>query len=74
MNVNEPESRGGLTGMLAAIGALAVVVLALIGILAVFEVIPREALQAWFTKIGLTGLIVIAAAIALALLMRAGRR
>ena len=74
MNVNEPESRGGLPGMLSAIGALAVVVLALIGILAVFEVIPREALQEWLTKVGLTGVIVIAAAVALALLMRAGRR
>jgi hypothetical protein len=28
MNVNEPESRGGLPALLAAIGALAVVILA----------------------------------------------
>ena len=27
MNVNEPESRGGLPAMLSAIGALAIVVL-----------------------------------------------
>ena len=73
MNVNEPESRGGVPAMLSAIGALAVVILALIGILAVFEVIPREALQNLLSKLGLTALIIIAAAVALAMLMR-GRR
>jgi len=73
MNVNEPESRGGVPALLSAIGALAVVILALIGILAVFEVIPREALQDLLTKLGLTALIVIAAAVALAMLVR-GRR
>ena len=73
MNVNEPESRGGVPAMLSAIGALAVVILALIGILAVFEVIPREALQNLLTKLGLIALIVIAAAVALAMLVR-GRR
>jgi hypothetical protein len=70
MNVNEPESRGGLPAMLSAIGALAIVVLALIGVLAVFEVIPREALQEWITKIALTGVIVVAAVVAIGLLMR----
>ena len=73
MNVNEPESRGGVPAMLSAIGALAVVILALISILAVFEVIPREALQDLLTKLGLTALIIIAAAVALAMLVR-GRR
>jgi len=73
MNVNEPESRGGVPAILSAMGALAVVILALIGILAVFEVIPREALQDLLTKLGLTALIVIAAAVALAMLVR-GRR
>jgi hypothetical protein len=70
MNVNEPESRGGLPAMLSAIGALAIVVLALIGVLAVFEVIPREALQEWLTKLALTGVIVVAAVVAIGLLMR----
>ena len=74
MNVNQPESRGGLPALLSAIGALAVVVLALIGVLAVFEVIPREALQEWLTKVALAGVIVVAAAVALAMLVRAGRR
>jgi len=73
MNVNEPESRGGVPALLSAIGAVAVVILALIGILAVFEVIPREALQDLLTKLGLTALIVIAAAVALTMLVR-GRR
>ena len=53
MNVNEPESRGGLPAVLTALGALAVVVLALIGVAAVFELIPREALQVWLTKAAL---------------------
>ena len=70
MNVNEPESRGGLPAMLSAIGALAIVVLALIGVLAVFEVIPRAALQEWITKLALTGVIVVAAVVAIGLLMR----
>jgi hypothetical protein len=74
MNVNEPESRGGIPAVLSAVGALAVVILALIGVLAVFEVIPREALQEWLTKLALTCLIIVAAVVALAMLMRAGRR
>ena len=68
----ETETRPGLSGALRAIGALAVVVVALIGVLTVLEAIPREALQEWFTKAGLVLVIVIAAAIALGLLARAG--
>jgi uncharacterized membrane protein len=73
MNVNEPESRGGLPAMLSAIGALAVLILALVGVAAVFELIPREALQEWLTKLALAGVIVVAAVVALALLVRARR-
>jgi uncharacterized membrane protein SirB2 len=61
-----------LSGALKAIAVLAVLIVALIGILAVTEVIPREALQEWMTKAGLVIAIVIGAAIALALLARSG--
>ncbi|MCC6209439.1 MAG: hypothetical protein IT513_00185 [Burkholderiales bacterium] len=73
MNPNQVEPGGGLPGAMRAIGALAVLVVALIGVLAVLEVIPRDALQEWFTKAGLLLVIVVAAAIALAMLARGGR-
>ncbi len=69
---NEPESRGGVTAMLRAIGALAVLVAAMIGILVVLDVIPAEALNQWLTKAGLVLVIVVAAAIAIWALARAG--
>ncbi|MEW6689885.1 MAG: hypothetical protein AB1452_12430 [Pseudomonadota bacterium] len=73
MNPNQVETGGGLPGAMRAVGALAVIVVALIGVLAVLEVIPREALQEWFTKAGLVLVIVVAAAVALALIARAGK-
>jgi hypothetical protein len=73
MDPNQPEARPGLSGALKTIAILAVLVVALIGILAVTEVIPREALQEWMTKAGLVIAIVAGAAIALALLARSGR-
>jgi hypothetical protein len=72
MNPNEPESRGGLPALLRAVGALAVLVLALIGMLAVLELITAEELREWFTKTGLVIAIVLAAAVALFALARAG--
>ncbi len=72
MNPNEPESRGGVPALLRAVGALAVLVAALIGILAALEVIPAEALREWFTKTALVALIVAAAIVALWALMRSG--
>jgi hypothetical protein len=72
MNPNEPESRGGLPAVLRAVGALAVLVLALIGILAVLDVISIEELRQWFTKAGLVIAIVIATVIALFVLARGG--
>ena len=62
----------GLSGALKGIAALAILVVALIGILAVLEVIPREALQEWFTKAGLVVVIVVGAAVALGLISRSG--
>lgn len=73
MNPNEKETGGGLPGALRATAAISIIVVALIGVLAVLEVIPREALQEWFTKLGLVIVIVVAAAVALALLVRGGR-
>lgn len=72
MNPNEAEAKPGLSGVLRGIGALAVLVVALIGALAVLGLIPQEALQEWFTKTGLVLVIVIAAAVAMALLARSG--
>ena len=72
MNPNEPESRGGLPALLRAIGALAVLALALIGILAVLEVISAEELREWFGRTGLVVAIVVAAAVALFVLARSG--
>jgi hypothetical protein len=72
MNPNEPESRGGLPAVLRAVGALAVLVLALIGILAVLDIISVEELRQWFTKAGLVIAIVIATVIALFVLARGG--
>jgi hypothetical protein len=73
MDPNQPEARPGMSGALKAIAVISVLVVALIGILAVTEVIPREALQEWMTKAGLVIAIVVGAAIALALLARSGR-
>ena len=74
MNPNEQEKGGGLPAAMRGVAALAIIIVALIGGLAVLEVIPREALQEWFTKVGLLVLIVVGAGIALALLARAGGR
>ena len=71
--INEPESGSGLSGLLRASAALAVVVLALIGVLAVLDVIPSEVLKEWATKIGLVVLILVAPAVAIAALVRGGR-
>ena len=73
MNPNEPESRGGLPAVLRAVGALAVLVLALIGMLAVLDVISVEELRQWFTKAGLVIAIVIATVVALFVLARGGK-
>jgi uncharacterized membrane protein len=72
MNPNEAESRGGLPALLRAVGALAVLVLALIGILAVLDIISAEELRQWFTKAGLVIAIVIATVVALFVLARGG--
>lgn len=72
MNPNEPEDRGGLPAALRAIGVIVVVIAALVALGVVFDLIPREALQDWMTKIVLALLVVVGAALALALLVRRG--
>lgn len=72
MNPNEPESRGGLPAMLRAVGALAVLVVAMIGILAVLDAIPADALKEWFTKAALVFVILVAAVAAIWVMMRGG--
>ena len=72
MNPNQAEVRPGLTGVMRVLGILAVMVAALIGALAVLGLIPQEALQEWFTKAGLTLVIVVGAAVAIALIARSG--
>ena len=73
MNPNEPESRGGLPAMLRAVAVIGVLALALIGILAVLEVISVEELRQWFTKAGLVLAIVVATVIALFVLARGSK-
>jgi hypothetical protein len=70
MEVNETHAPAGLTGVVRAVGVIAVVILALLGIAVVFGLIPQEALQEWLTKAGLTLVIVIAAAVLLGVLMK----
>ena len=77
MDANDPrqsESGAGMPGVLKAIAAFAIVLVATIGVLAVLEVIPREMMQEWFTKGILLVLIIGGASVALALLGRSGRR
>ena len=72
MNPNQVETGAGWAGAMRAIGAIAVLVAALIGVLAVLDVLPKDALQEWFTKTGLVVAIVVAAGIALAMIARGG--
>jgi hypothetical protein len=72
MNPNQVETGAGWAGTMRAIGALAVIIVAGIGVLVVLDILPREVLQEWFTKLGLVIAIVVAAAIALAMIARGG--
>jgi hypothetical protein len=77
MDANDPrqsDAGAGMSGVLKAIAAFAVVVIAAIGVLVVLEVIPREMMQEWFTKGVLLVLILGGAGIALALLGRGSGR
>lgn len=68
-STHDPRS-GGLGGVLRITAAGSVVGLALLGLAVVFELLPREALAGWSTKLLLAGAIVAAASAAVALLLR----
>lgn len=70
MNVDVPKSQGGMPAVMRTIGAAAVVLVALIGVLTVLEIIPASALKEWITKVGLVVVIFVAAAVAIGVLMR----
>jgi len=72
MNPNQAESGAGWAGAMRAIGAIAVIVVAGIGVLVVFDILPRDILQETATKLGLLIVIVVAAAIALTFIARGG--
>ena len=73
MDVNKPEPSAGITGVMRAIAAIAVILVAGVGILAVLGVIPQEALQEWATKDALVALIVASDSVLLYFLSRSGR-
>jgi hypothetical protein len=67
---DENEQRGsGVTATLRLVSALAIALLALIALLFVFDVIPRDALKDIVTKVFLVALIVGVAAGAIALVI-----
>jgi len=71
---NDPEQRtGGLGGTVRLIPVFAILALALLAALVVLDVIPREQLAEWGTKIGLLAAIAVAAVVGIAAMM-GGRR
>lgn len=70
MDPNAKEDTAGLSGTLRIVGVMAVLLLALLGILVVLEVIPRSALSEWATKIALVAMIIALAGGAIGLLSR----
>jgi len=73
MSQDPHQTGSGLGGTLRSIGVLAVLALAGLAALVVLDVIPREQLAEWGTKIGLLAAIAVAAAGGIAALM-GGRR
>lgn len=65
---------GGISGTLKIIAALAVLILATLAALLVLKVIEQELFQDLAMKIGLLLLIAAAAAVALGVLSKSGRR
>jgi hypothetical protein len=67
-------NRSGLANVLRLVAAGAIVLLAVLGVLVVFDVIPRDAFGELSTKIVLLACIVALASGAIAFLMRAGKK
>ncbi len=70
MNPNESEPRAGLSGTLRMLAVLAVLAAAVFGMLAVFDVIPREQLVDYGIKTLAALAILALAGIAIGLLSR----
>lgn len=70
MNDSSGELRNGLSGASRLIIALMVLALAVLGILVVFEIVPRETLVNTSTKIFMAGGIFLAASLAIGMLSR----
>jgi len=67
-------NRSGLAGVLKLTAIIAIVLLAVLGVLVVLDVIPRDSLGELATKILLVACIFGLASVALAFLMRSGKR
>lgn len=68
-----PTARSrALGGALRLTAAGAIAALALLALLVVFEILPREALAEWSTKLLLAGAILAAASAGVAFVLRAG--
>lgn len=68
-----PTTRGPAT-TLRLTASIAILSLALLGILVVFDVIPREDLSSYSVKVVLTAAIVAAASVGLGVVARLGRK
>ena len=68
------NARSGLINVLKLIAAVAILALALLGILVVLDVVPRDALGELATKVVLVACLLALASAALGLLMRSGKR
>lgn len=70
MNDNTGDSRSGISGAARMVVGLVVVALAALGILVVFEVIPRETLVNVSSKIVFSAVIFLAASLAIGMLSK----
>ena len=70
----EPAGGGGAGALVRILGALTILMLAMLGILFVLDVVPLDAFRELAAKVGLIAAIVIAASFAIALVLRSPRR
>jgi len=74
MQLEQPEPRAGIAGTIKLMALVAVVVLALFGILVALDIVPLEEVRAWLPQVLVLLGILVAAAVAVVLLMRSGDR
>ncbi|HEU4529699.1 MAG TPA: hypothetical protein VFR59_00890 [Steroidobacteraceae bacterium] len=70
----QPAGGGGAGALVRILGALTILMLAMLGILFVLDVVPLDAFRELAAKVGLIAAIVIAASFAIALVLRSPRR